>query len=101
MQKQEKVQEIKVEIDSKIGEGAYSNLVIIAHSDSEFVFDFATFLPGNPSARVHSRIVMTPKHAKLLLHSLQQNIARFESQYGDIPEHAQENFSGGNRQVIN
>ena len=102
MPKQENMQEIKVEIDGKIGEGAYSNLVIIAHSDSEFIFDFATFLPGNPSARVHSRVVMTPKHAKLLLHSLQQNIARFESQHGDIPLQRQESFVGGDgRPIVN
>jgi len=96
------MQEIKVELEAKVGEGSYSNLVIIAHSDCEFIFDFATFLPGNPSARVHSRIIMTPKHAKLLLHSLQQNIARFESQYGDIPVQHQESFMGGDgRPIVN
>jgi len=95
-------QEIKVEIESKIGEGAYSNLVIIAHSDSEFVFDFAAFLPGNPSARVLSRIVMTPKHAKLLLNSLKENISRFESQHGDIPLQHQVNFVGEDgRPIVN
>ena len=102
MAKQENMQEIKVELEGKIGEGSYSNLVIIAHSDSEFIFDFATYLPGIPSARVHSRIVMTPKHAKLLLHSLQQNITRFESQHGEIPLQHQERFVGGDgRPLVN
>ncbi len=100
MSKQENVQEIKVELEGKIGEGSYSNLVIIAHSDSEFILDFATYLPGNPSARVHSRIVMTPKHAKLLMHSLQQNIGRFEDQFGEIHLRQQETFIGGDGRPV-
>lgn len=102
MTKQPAMQEIKVELEGKIGEGAYANLVIIAHSDCEFILDFATFLPGNPSARVHSRILMTPKHAKLLLHSLQQNIGRFEDQFGEIQLRQQETFVGGDgRPIVN
>lgn len=94
MSKQENLQEIKIELEGKIGEGSYSNLVIIAHSDSEFILDFATYLPGNPSAKVHSRIIMTPKHAKLLLRSLEQNIGRFEDQFGEISLRQQESFTG-------
>lgn len=94
MSKQENLQEIKIELEGKVGEGSYSNLVIIAHSDSEFILDFATYLPGNPSAKVHSRIIMTPKHAKLLLRSLEQNIGRFEDQFGEINLRQQESFTG-------
>ncbi|HOG63817.1 MAG TPA: DUF3467 domain-containing protein [Spirochaetota bacterium] len=99
-QQQKNMQEIKIELEGKIGEGAYSNLVIIAHSDSEFILDFATFLPGNPSARVHSRIIMTPKHAKLLLHSLKQNIGQFEEQFGEIRISPQESFIGGDGRPV-
>ena len=56
----------------------YANLAIISHSTSEFVLDFAAVLPGVPKAKVKSRIILAPEHAKRLLLSLQENIARYE-----------------------
>ena len=76
--------EIKIELDGQAGEGKYANLVITSHSDSEFILDFAKFLPGLPGAKVHSRIIMTPKHTKLLLRSLDQNVSNYESKFGEI-----------------
>ena len=35
-------------------------------------------------ARVKSRIILTPEHAKRLLRSLQENIVRYESSVGKI-----------------
>ncbi|MCS6846574.1 MAG: DUF3467 domain-containing protein [Anaerolineae bacterium] len=65
-------------------DATYSNLVVIQHTPSEFVLDFARILPNMPAARVGARIVTTPMHAKLLLRALQQNIERFEAQFGPI-----------------
>lgn len=62
----------------------YANLVRIAHSPSELVFDFAQLLPGVPNARVCSRIVMSPIHAKLLYRALGENLSRYESAFGEI-----------------
>jgi hypothetical protein len=76
--------EIKVEIDSKVAEGTYANLAIIAHSDCEFIIDFAKLLPGTPGAKVHSRILLTPKHAKLLMTTLAKNLENFEDKFGEI-----------------
>jgi len=89
---QEPMKELKIELDAKAGEGTYSNLVIISHSDSEFILDFAKFLPGTPNARVHSRIIMTPKHAKQLLKSLEQNIGNFEEKFGTVQLNEGESF---------
>jgi hypothetical protein len=75
---------INIELGEKEAEGIYSNLAIISHSPAEFVVDFTRLLPGVPKARVHARIVMTPQHAKLLLHALHDNISRYEAQYGEI-----------------
>lgn len=75
---------INIELGEKEAEGIYSNLAIISHSPAEFVVDFTRLLPGVPKARVHARIVMTPQHAKLLLHALHDNITRYEAQYGEI-----------------
>ncbi|MCX6155431.1 MAG: DUF3467 domain-containing protein [Candidatus Kapabacteria bacterium] len=77
-------QQINIELDESVAEGIYSNLAIISHSPAEFVIDFTRILPGVPKAKVHARIVMTPQHAKLLLHALGDNIQRYEQEYGLI-----------------
>ena len=79
-----KAPELDLELDSEIADGIYSNLAIISHSASEFVVDFATILPGLAKPKIRSRIVLTPEHAKRLMLSLQDNIARYEASNGLI-----------------
>lgn len=76
-------------------QGNYINLAIIAHSVSEFIIDFATVLPGVPKAKVKSRVILTPEHAKRLLLSLQENITRYESNVGKIEIPAPQRHSPG------
>lgn len=78
-------QQINIELGEKEAEGTYSNLAIISHSPAEFIIDFTRLFPGTPKAKVHSRIIMTPQHAKLFMNALKENISRYENQYGDIP----------------
>lgn len=75
---------IDVELDESVAQGAYANLVIISHSTSEFVLDFASVLPGLPKAKVKNRLILSPEHAKRLLLSLQENIGRYEANLGTI-----------------
>lgn len=75
---------LDIELGAEEAQGHYSNLAIISHSSSEFIIDFATVLPGVEKARVKSRIILTPEHAKRLLRSLQENIVRYESSMGKI-----------------
>lgn len=75
---------LDIELEDSVAQGHYSNLAIISHSTSEFIIDFATVLPGVPKAKVKSRIILTPEHAKRLLRSLQDNIVRYESSVGKI-----------------
>jgi hypothetical protein len=75
---------LEIQLDEQIAEGIYSNFALINHSTSEFVIDFATVMPGMQKARVKSRIVLTPEHAKRLLRTLQENIARYETTMGKI-----------------
>jgi len=63
----------------------YANLARIAHSPSDIVLDFAHLLPGEPRARIRSRVVMTPLNAKLLVRALTENIAKYEAAFGEIP----------------
>jgi hypothetical protein len=76
-------QQLQVEIPAAL-DAVYSNFVVIQHSPSEFVIDFARILPSMPTAKVGARIVTTPMHAKLLLRALQENIERYEAQFGPI-----------------
>ena len=69
---------IEFELDPAVAQGHYSNFVIIAHSPSEVILDFASILPGMPKAKVGSRIILTPEHAKRLLLSLQENLHNYE-----------------------
>lgn len=62
----------------------YANLVRIAHTPSEMVFDFAQLLPVVPNARVCSRVVMSPMHAKLFYRALGENLSRYETAFGEI-----------------
>lgn len=75
---------IDIELNDEVAQGHYSNLAIISHSTSEFVVDFAAVLPGVQKARVRSRIILTPEHAKRLLLSLQDNISKYEANVGKI-----------------
>lgn len=76
--------QLNIELSEEIAEGTYSNLAIITHSPSEFVVDFIRIMPGVPKARVKSRIVLTPHHAKRLLNALKDNIGRYEAVHGEI-----------------
>ena len=78
-------QQVQVELGEKEAEGLYSNLVLLTHSPSEFIFDFARLLPGRPKAKVYARIVMTPRNAKSLLGVLQKNLEKYEKAHGAIP----------------
>lgn len=77
---------VNIEIGDQEWQGIYSNFVIITHSSSEFVIDFARMLPGAKKAKVFSRILMTPQSAKALLNTLQINVGRFEKEHGKIPQ---------------
>ncbi len=84
-QQKEKIsQQLNIELPAEVSQGAYSNFVIVVHSPAEFVIDFATIMPGVPKPRVIARIIMTPVHAKRFLQVLQDNIAKYESTFGEI-----------------
>jgi hypothetical protein len=78
--------QLNIELGEDVAEGIYSNLAVITHSSSEFVLDFIRVMPGVPKAKVKSRIVMTPQHAKRLLRALADNIGKYETTHGDIPD---------------
>ena len=85
-QKNKNQNQLNIELSEEIADGTYCNLAIITHSNAEFVVDFVRVLPGVPKAKVKSRIVLTPQHAKRLLRALNENITKFESIHGSIKD---------------
>ena len=87
--KQKKEGQINIELDEATAQGTYSNLAIINHSVSEFVVDFINIMPGAPKAKVKSRIILTPQHAKRFVKALNENVTRIEDAHGEIKDYEQ------------
>lgn len=75
---------INIELGEKEAEGIYSNLALVSHSPHEFVIDFARMLPGVPKAKVAARLIIGPSHMVSLIHTLQDNLARYERTFGPV-----------------
>lgn len=90
-------QQLQVDIKPEIAQGVYSNFAIISHSHAEFVVDLASTLPGTSKAQVVSRVVLAPEHAKRLAMALQDNIMRYEQEFGKIQLEAPKGATGAPR----
>jgi hypothetical protein len=86
MSTENKQNEINIELSEEVAEGTYSNLAIITHSNAEFIIDFIRVMPQMPKAKVKSRVLLTPQHAKRLLLALKDNVAKYETQFGAIKD---------------
>ena len=76
--------QLQIELPQDVAQGEQANFAIITHSSSDFVVDFARVLPGVPKAQVKTRVILAPEHAKRLLGALQENIVRYEREFGPI-----------------
>ena len=76
--------QIQLQIEDAIANGAYVNMALLNHNETEFVIDFIYVQPQVPKAVVRARIINSPKHMKRLLHALQDNVAKYEAQFGKI-----------------
>ncbi|MBI4509392.1 MAG: DUF3467 domain-containing protein [Deltaproteobacteria bacterium] len=75
---------IQLQVDDDVAQGMYSNLVLINHTENEFVLDFAFLAPGAPRAKVRARIISSPQHTRRLLTALQKNLEKYEERFGAI-----------------
>lgn len=75
---------LSLNITPEVEKGVYSNLVVMAHSSSEFILDFCNVMPNQKMPTVVSRIILGPEHAKKLLLTLQENVRKYEEIYGTI-----------------
>ena len=83
-EKKKQQKQLNIELPEDVADGIYSNLAIISHSHSEFVVDFIRMMPNIPKAKVKARIVLTPEHAKRLMRALNENLNKYEGQFGTI-----------------
>jgi hypothetical protein len=81
-------QQIQIDLDEVTAQGMYCNLVLINHTDAEFILDFAFLQPSAPQARVRARVLSSPRHTKRLLRALETNLQRYEERFGKIEEMA-------------
>jgi hypothetical protein len=83
-QKDVKQVNIKIDLDENVAQGMYINMAVVQHSSAEFIFDFIFVTPGKPQAKVRSRIIMAPEHAKRFFNVLRENIKHYEGRFGEI-----------------
>ena len=86
MSEENKKEGLNIELGEDVAAGTYSNLAIINHSPSEFIVDFIQMMPGVPKAKVKSRVILTPQHAKRLMKAMIDNISKYEDQFGEITD---------------
>jgi len=78
--------QVQIKADEKELLGQYSNLVVVHHNAEEFTVNFVYLFPTMPQGKLVASLIVSPAHAKRLVHALQENLARYESQFGAIPE---------------
>jgi len=90
---------IKLEIPANL-RAVYANFALIAHTGTEFFVDFSQLLPGVNKSQVHTRVVMSPTHAKMLYRALGENLERYEAKHGpvDVPPSLADQLFGSVRQ---
>ncbi|PLX84179.1 MAG: DUF3467 domain-containing protein [Desulfuromonas sp.] len=75
---------MEIQLDEEIAQGVFANLAVMNHNEGEFVIDFIFVQPQVTRAKVRSRVVTTPLHAKRLLLALEENVRKYEKKFGTI-----------------
>jgi len=78
--------QLQIKADEKELLGQYSNLAVVHHTAEEFTINFVYVFPSVPQGKLISSVILNPGHAKRLMKALQENVARYEAQYGTLPE---------------
>ncbi|MFA5161586.1 MAG: DUF3467 domain-containing protein [Elusimicrobiales bacterium] len=76
--------QLEIDADDQISQGAYANLAGVAHTETEFIMDFLFLQPTKPKAKLRSRIISSPAHAKRFMMALADNIRKYEERFGMI-----------------
>jgi len=79
-------QQVQIKADEKELLGQYANLVVVHHNAEEFTLNFIYLFPTVPQGKLVSSLILNPAHAKRLMRALQENVSRYEAQFGKLPE---------------
>ena len=88
---EEQKNQLNIELSEEMAEGTFANLAMIGHTNEEFVIDFIRVMPNMPKAKVKSRVILTPQHAKRMMRALVENVQRYEAQHGKIKDSQKNN----------
>jgi len=78
--------QVQIKADEKELLGQYSNLVMVHHNMEEFTLNFIYIFPNGAQGKLLSSVIVSPGHAKRILKTLEENIGRYEAQFGAIKE---------------
>lgn len=84
MASQPKPQQVQVKVTDDVLKGFYANMCRVLHTKEEFIMDFASV--AGQQGIVGSRVITSPAHFKRLLAALNDNLRKYESQFGTISE---------------
>jgi hypothetical protein len=81
-----KQQQAQIKADEKELLGQYSNLVVVHHNAEEFTLNFIYMFPTVAQGKLVGSMILNPRHAKRLMRALQENVSRYEAQFGTLPD---------------
>lgn len=82
--KEKKMKTLKANLPENVVNGVYTNIFNIIFSPAEFIFDFGRMVPGKEDFDILSRVITAPMNAKKILMVLEENVKRYEEQFGEI-----------------
>ncbi len=77
-------QQVELKIADNIPGGEYANAMQISHNQDEFHIVFINIL--SPTGKVASKIITSPGHLKRMIKAMQENLAKYETSFGEIKE---------------
>jgi len=83
---QNKQQQIQIKAPDDILKGSYANALQVTHNKEEFVFDFMNIYPWQRLGMLNARVIVSPAHMKRMVKALQENLKKYEDQFGKIEE---------------
>lgn len=83
---EKKQMELQVQADEATLSGKYSTMAQVTHTAEEFWIDFFAVLPNPSLAKLLSRVIVSPAHAKRLGKAILENVTKYESRFGTIEE---------------
>jgi len=73
---------LKLRMPERLAAGSYANSLVVRHSPTEFVMDWALVTSGG--GEIVARVITSPGHIKRVIAALEENVRKYEAQHGPI-----------------